>query len=573
MFGMANGCGNGSVSGDGPGDGPGDGSGPGPLSGEWLTPEGAQELTGALVETAGRIAAATSAYLGLLARFDAAQGYFTPECRSAAHWLNWRCGESLASAREQIRVARALGALPLISGAFARGEFSYTQVRSLVRVATAETEGCLVEVARYCTGSQLGRLMRGYRQVLESQASARANELHAQRRLHYFFDEEGFFVIKGRLSAEEGRVVQAALEQALHELAVAPPVAGGSAEVAPGEAADPWGANRADALVALAEGSLAHGLAGRAAPERTQVIVHVSAETLAGAGLGEHCELQDGPPLAPESARRLACDASLIALVEDASGNPLSVGRRTRKISPSLRRALASRDGGCVFPGCGQTRFVQGHHIRHWAAGGETSLANLASLCSLHHRLMHEGGYRLVVQEGGFSFVRPDGRVVNPRPPRRGPHDGHLEVVVDPAHTLSRSEGNRMDTNYVLGCLFQHDSRIRPAKDFVMRPDPPRKGRSREEIEAQAEEAEEDEEWLPVISDPLPEPEPDPASMWWLLHPPAPEPQEPGPGAGPEPAQEPGPEPAQEPGPEPAPGALPDGVRGEPAVGPPPPAH
>jgi hypothetical protein len=101
------------------------------------------------------------------------------------------------------------------------------------------------------------------------------------------------------------------------------------------------------------------------------------------------------------------------------NGRPLDVGRKTRAISPGLRRALASRDRGCRFPGCPQRRRLHAHHIRHWAHGGDTSLDNLIQLCPYHHRLVHEGGYTLRPRRGGFSFRRPDGCAVPeaPRPP------------------------------------------------------------------------------------------------------------------------------------------------------------
>jgi hypothetical protein len=113
--------------------------------------------------------------------------------------------------------------------------------------------------------------------------------------------------------------------------------------------------------------------------------------------------LEDGPHVCAETSRRLACDCSRVALIEDDDGEPLSIGRKSRSIPPAIRRALKSRDGGCRFPGCSHKRYVDGHHIRHWADGGETSLENLVQLCRYHHRLVHEGG---------FSCERlPDGRL------------------------------------------------------------------------------------------------------------------------------------------------------------------
>jgi hypothetical protein len=90
----------------------------------------------------------------------------------------------------------------------------------------------------------------------------------------------------------------------------------------------------------------------------------------------------------------MACDAAVVKWQEDENGEPLSIGRKSRTIPPAIRRALQKRDGGCRFPGCCATnRFVDAHHIVHWADGGETAMDNLALLCRRHHRLVHEGGF------------------------------------------------------------------------------------------------------------------------------------------------------------------------------------
>ncbi len=133
------------------------------------------------------------------------------------------------------------------------------------------------------------------------------------------------------------------------------------------------------------------------------------------------CELDDGPALALDTVRRLGCDGTIVGIVEGADGEPLDVGRKTRSIPLPLKRALRSRDGGCRFPGCDRTRFTEGHHVKHWADGGETKLSNLVSLCGFHHKLVHEGGFGIAATDDGvFVFTRPDGRRIpecgtNPR--------------------------------------------------------------------------------------------------------------------------------------------------------------
>jgi hypothetical protein len=166
-----------------------------------------------------------------------------------------------------------------------------------------------------------------------------------------------------------------------------------------------------------------------AAADRFQVVVHVNQCVLTGrspapdgpftpsdSGL---CELEDERPLALDTVRRPSCDCSAVGIVENDDGEPLSIGRKSRSIPPALQRALRARDGGCRFPGCGRARFTEGHHVVHWADGGETKLANLVTLCRFHHRLVHEGGFGLHTVDDGpeherFVFTRPDGTRVWP---------------------------------------------------------------------------------------------------------------------------------------------------------------
>jgi hypothetical protein len=118
--------------------------------------------------------------------------------------------------------------------------------------------------------------------------------------------------------------------------------------------------------------------------------------------------------MSAETARRLACDASVVALIEDEDGEPLSVGRKTRTITSQLRRFLKARDKGCRFPGCTNTRHVDAHHIQHWANGGETKPSNLVSLCSFHHHKVHEGGMEVqMLDDGAVRFARPDGTTLD----------------------------------------------------------------------------------------------------------------------------------------------------------------
>jgi 5-methylcytosine-specific restriction endonuclease McrA len=186
---------------------------------------------------------------------------------------------------------------------------------------------------------------------------------------------------------------------------------------------------RADALALLAETALHQGLDPGAPGERYQVVVHVDAAVLTDPDQAGHSVLEDGVRGPAGTSQRLACDASRVVMWHDRDGHVVAVGARTRTIPPALRRALQHRDHGCRFPGCG-VRVGEGHHVRHWAAGGPTTLSNLALLCRRHHRSVHEEGYRVARQpDGGLEFRRPDGRVLPDVPPAS-------VVPADPVHAL-----------------------------------------------------------------------------------------------------------------------------------------
>jgi hypothetical protein len=151
-----------------------------------------------------------------------------------------------------------------------------------------------------------------------------------------------------------------------------------------------------------------------------EVRVHVDASALDGAG--------GGSDLPMPTVRRLTCDGALVAVVDGPDGRPLNVGRRQRTVTTAIKRALDARDRGCVFPGCHHERFLDAHHVEHWADGGETGLDNLMLLCASHHRLVHEGGFTIERHTNGTRyFARPDGRPVESALPSTAPVEGKAE--------------------------------------------------------------------------------------------------------------------------------------------------
>jgi hypothetical protein len=353
----------------------------------------------------------------LIAEFDKQNGWGAWGVKSCAEWLSWRCSIGRVAAREHVRVARRLMELPLVREAFATGELSYSKVRAITRVATPETEDQLVHLGLHASGAQLEKVVRLYRGAVAA-VTENAQRVHEKRKLTYYWNDDGSLTMRACLPPDEGALVVAALkaaeaENTSHE--------DDSAETP--RPIDPPSARSADALVSVARAALDDATSARVDGNPCEVSVHVDVKSLAGEHVEERCELGEGPIIAPETARRLSCDGSVVRIVER-DGRPLSVSRRKRTISTALRRALRSRDDGCRFPGCTHTRFLHAHHVHHWARGGPTTLENLIQLCSYHHRLVHEGGF--CVERVGTWNVRfrgPDGRLIpdaHPRLPRRG---------------------------------------------------------------------------------------------------------------------------------------------------------
>jgi hypothetical protein len=363
------------------------------------------ELEAKITELWGHLNAATYRFLTLVADFDREQAFKRHGLVNTAQWLNWQCGIGPVAAREKVRVARSLEQLPEIADAFAKGQISYSKVRAMTRVATPVNESVLVHVAHHGTAAHVEKLVRKYHWTQRRDAAKQAQRQHEQRSVSCFFDSDDEFVLTARLPREIGAIVRKALETAVESLREGP---GDVSAETPLQI--PANARRADALRHMSELFLAHH--GEAT-----VIVHIDqailAEQQAAASEPHRCELEDGPALALDTARRLSCDSTIVGIVEGEDGEPLDIGRKTRSIPAAIARALRARDGGCRFPGCDRTRICEGHHVTHWANGGETKLDNLITLCGFHHRLVHEGGYGLErTDDGLFIFTRPNGRRV-----------------------------------------------------------------------------------------------------------------------------------------------------------------
>ena len=447
-----------------------------------------------IAELSARIQAATYQLLVLIRAFDEREGW--EGCQSCAHWLNWRTGLKLGAAREKVRVARALGVLPLLSDAMQRGQISYSKVRALTRVATPANERRLLDFALCAPASYVERLARAWRRVDRATEAADDQRRQTRRHINTWVDDDGMVVIRGRLSPEVGAVVRRALEAASDRLRT---------EVAAADAAETSTVQRqADALGLVAESALAADLDRGTAGDRYQVVLHVEADTLqadaaapashvsaetpshavGSTGRGDadmdrrpvaatsssrmagHAALEDcdGLHVSAETSRRVACDAAAVVMRHTADGAILDVGRKTRTIPPALRRALQTRDRQCRFPGC-HARRCDAHHVRHWADGGATRLDNLVLLCRRHHRAVHEEGFTVRLDPAGDAeFCWPDGRPFPavPPPPRwsgppLAPTDARLAtsaIVIDADTATPDWHGEPLDVGFAIDVMW-----------------------------------------------------------------------------------------------------------------------
>ena len=364
-----------------------------------------------IADLSAHLEVANARLLDLIREFDARGGWGVQGARSCAHWLAWRLGIELNAARERVRVARALGNLPKLRDALAQGELSYAKVRALTRVATPETEDRLLAFGTAGTAAHVERLVRGWRQVDRAAENREMAARQRSRTLQVYQDTDGMVVIRGRLTPEVGAVLIQALNAARDRLYA-------KARVNDPEGDPPqFGQQQADALGIIAQAALAHDLDPGPSTDRYQVVVHVDALALADPDQPGQSVLDDGQHVTAVTSQRLACDAGRIVMRHDPDERAVEVGARKRTITPALRRALQHRDRGCRFPGCGLP-FTQGHHIRHWAQGGPTTLSNLTLLCRRHHRSVHEDGFRVErLPDGELDFRRPDGRRLDAAPP------------------------------------------------------------------------------------------------------------------------------------------------------------
>jgi hypothetical protein len=297
----------------------------------------------------------------VIADADRAEAWQGSGARDMAHWLSMRLGISSWKAHRWIAAAHALEGLPRLSQAFSSGQLGIDKVVELTRFATEQTEARLIGWAR---GVSCACIRRRADLVCRPSIEDARDAERARTLSWWYFSENTRFGLQAELPAAQGAVVARALERLADEL-----------PVMPGEQ-DPYyvDARRADALVALCSARIAED----PDPDRATVVVHAQLEDLLSDSRG--AEIEGGPVIHPETARRLLCDGRLQVVVEDQAGQPVALGRTSREPSAPMLRQIRYRDQECRFPGCGSRRFTQAHHIVWWERGGRTDLDNLVLL-------------------------------------------------------------------------------------------------------------------------------------------------------------------------------------------------
>ncbi len=330
-------------------------------------------------------------FLRLVAEVDRHKAWADDGARDLAQWLWMRYGISDWKARRFIDSAGALPQLPAIAQALSRGQLGIDKVIELTRFATFDNEDGLIPWARHVSAARI----RHEGDVVRAPETDEAADGDRARSVTWSYRDEGRrFEMHADLPAAQGAVVARAIERVATTI---PPM--------PDELGDIHApARRADALVGLCSAKLADD------PQSDRATVVIHARVGAGGPVQTGSEIEGGGIAHTRTLERLLCAARVETVQEGDDGRVVGVGRITRIPPTWLLRQVRYRDGGCRFPGCGTKAFTQAHHIVFWRDGGATDLDNLATLCSWHHKLVHEYGWWIKGSaQRELRWYRPDG--------------------------------------------------------------------------------------------------------------------------------------------------------------------
>jgi hypothetical protein len=351
------------------------------------------DLIAALKMTACMAGAPLKAQLELIAACDQADIWRHDDYRDMAQWVAINLGVSITKARRMVGAARAIESLPRIAGELAAGRLSLDKTLELCRFATPADEE---ELLKWAQGAAVGAI----KERADLACRIEPEEVKTSERARYLnwnFDDDNLCLwFNGRLPQETGHRFVKVIEAIAKDIPVSP------------EDVTEWNdgtdARYADALMELVSG----GTGGKRG--RDTVIVHAPLASLLGEG--GNCQIEGGPVIHPGVASRLMCDCKLQFVVYDETGMNIGITEPTLNIPNWLEREVRYRDGGrCTFRGCGSKHFLHTHHMAFRGADeGPSVLRNLTTLCSYHHKLVHEMGWRVYLNRAGeYEWFRPDG--------------------------------------------------------------------------------------------------------------------------------------------------------------------
>jgi hypothetical protein len=468
---------------------------------EQLTDE---QVEAAVCDLGAQLAAMTCRWLGFVAELVVRGIWADQGARTPAQWLSWKAGVATSTAREHVRVALRLRELPAIHQAFAAGRLSYSKVRALTRFAIPELEDLLLRWSQAATAAELDQIATNFRAMQRGRAAADDDELADPRYgWRERLDGPDTMTFEIRLPVEEGLELRQRLERRLQVAAArdrasagaadeagasagaagtGPDASAGAADEAPGASAEALdedvevlhrstGEELAQELLGIVLSADPEGVVDTSGLDRHTLVLQTPLASLVDAGDGP-VPVRDGlgriRSMDRRTLRRLACEAGIVVAATGEDGTPLDIGRRTRRLSAALRRALHLRDRTCTFPGCHATRNLHGHHVEYWSDGGPTDLANLALLCAAHHRFVHERDWLIeVADDGDHRFAPPGGDAV-PRSGRSEAGTSGLTLVSSgpqPTDALRPDHwaGPRTaDHDLILAVLEQEFSRLAP---------------------------------------------------------------------------------------------------------------
>lgn len=342
-----------------------------------------------LIRLRQRIDALELEFSRLAAEFDKTTWWSTAGYNTAADWIRFNCHMNSHAVWNAFAVGSVEHEMPATRKSMQTGQIGFahvaTMARTAIEVGGAFDEAKLLPLAEEYTPGKFFHKCIHYRHAVDAEGYNRDQEqLSEERGLRLNTAQDGCLLISGLLDPVGGAAVRTALE----------PLA------KPSGAHDDRDRDQryADALVELASGGK---------PATLQVTATIETlKAMEGAPAGE---TEYSPPLSSATVQRLACDCNVMRVLLDSKSLIIDVGRTKRLVDGALRRALSVRDKHCQWPGCDRpAAWCDGHHLVHWVDGGETNLDNCVLLCKRHHRMVHEGGWRLIkTDEGQIMAVPP----------------------------------------------------------------------------------------------------------------------------------------------------------------------